>query len=51
MCSSDLGDEVLDWREMHARYAACRVHLLEGSDHGLADFDDYLEALTRFLGL
>ncbi len=45
------GDEVLDWREMHARYAACRVHLLEGSDHGLADFDDYLEALTRFLGL
>ncbi len=45
------GDEVLDWREMHARYAACRIHLLEGSDHGLADFDDYLDELTAFLAL
>lgn len=45
------GDEVLDWREMHARYAACRIKLLEGSDHGLADFDDYLDELTGFLQL
>lgn len=45
------GDEVLDWREMHARYAPCRIKLLEGSDHGLADFDDYLDELTAFLGL
>ena len=45
------GDEVLDWREMHARYAQCRIKLLEGSDHGLADFDDYLDELTAFLGL
>jgi predicted esterase YcpF (UPF0227 family) len=45
------GDEVLDWREMHARYAACRIKLLEGSDHGLADFDDYLQELTDFLAL
>lgn len=45
------GDEVLDWREMHARYAACRIKLLEGSDHGLADFDDYLDELTSFLEL
>lgn len=45
------GDEVLDWREMHARYAPCRIKLLEGSDHGLSDFDDYLEELTSFLGL
>ncbi|MDI4632607.1 esterase [Pelomonas sp. V22] len=43
------GDEVLDWREMHARYAPCRIKLLEGSDHGLADFDDYLQELTDFL--
>lgn len=43
------GDEVLDWREMQARYAPCRVKLLEGSDHGLSDFDDYLSELTDFL--
>jgi len=45
------GDEVLDWREMHARYSDCRIKLLEGSDHGLADFDDYLHELTEFLQL
>ena len=44
------GDEVLDWREMHARYdQGCRIKLLEGSDHGLSDFDDYLSELTDFL--
>ncbi|MCU7373486.1 esterase [Paucibacter sp. O1-1] len=45
------GDEVLDWREMHQRYAACQIKLLEGSDHGLSDFDDYLHELTHFLHL
>lgn len=45
------GDELLDWREMQARYAAGPVKLLEGSDHGLSDFEDHLEALTRFLEL
>ena len=45
------GDEVLDWREMQARYAHCRNKLLEGSDHGLSDFDNYLSELTDFLQL
>ena len=45
------GDEVLDWREMLTRYAAGRVMLLEGSDHGLSDFDDHLTELTGFLAL
>ena len=45
------GDEVLDWREMHARYTGSRIKLLEGSDHGLSDFDDYLPELTEFLKL
>ena len=45
------GDEVLDWREMFTRYAAGRVMLLEGSDHGLTDFDDHLPALIEFLQL
>lgn len=45
------GDELLDWREMRARYEACRVMLLAGSDHGLSDFDEHLPALTQFLRL
>ncbi|MCV2349824.1 YqiA/YcfP family alpha/beta fold hydrolase [Paucibacter sp. Y2R2-4] len=45
------GDEVLDWREMHARYQAGRISLLEGSDHGLSDFEDYLADLCQFLRL
>ena len=45
------GDEVLDWREMLGRYAACKVLLLEGGDHGLSDFDDHLPALIDFLEL
>ncbi|MDN3921040.1 YqiA/YcfP family alpha/beta fold hydrolase [Roseateles violae] len=45
------GDELLDWREMLARYQACRVLLLEGSDHGLSDFDEHLPSLIDFLNL
>lgn len=45
------GDELLDWREMHARYADCHTRLLEASDHGLSDFEDYLPELSEFLGL
>jgi len=44
------GDEVLDWREMSARYSGCRIKLLEGSDHALSDFDDHLPDLVKFLG-
>ena len=36
------GDEVLDWREMSARYAGARIKLLEGGDHALSDFDAHL---------
>jgi predicted esterase YcpF (UPF0227 family) len=45
------GDEVLDWREMSARYRAAALYLLEGSDHALSDFDAHLPAMCRFLGL
>ena len=45
------GDELLDWREMAARYAGARLRLLEGSDHSLSDFDDHLPHLLRFLQL
>lgn len=45
------GDELLDWREMHTRYAGAQVRLLEGSDHALGDFDDHLPFVLHFLTL
>jgi len=45
------GDELLDWHESQARYAATQLHLLEGSDHGLSDFETLMPALLAFLGL
>jgi predicted esterase YcpF (UPF0227 family) len=45
------GDEVLDWREMTARYLGARVKLLEGSDHALGDFDDHIDEVFAFLRL
>ena len=45
------GDEVLDWREMMARYAGAHLHVLEGSDHALSDFDDHLPVILNFLNL
>ena len=45
------GDEVLDWREMRARYPAARIHLLEGSDHAISEFADYLDEVLAFVGL
>ena len=45
------GDEVLDWREMVARYPQAQLRLLEGGDHGLSDFSSHLPAITQFLQL
>ena len=42
------GDEVLDWREMTARYAGATQCVIEGSDHGLSDFEDYLDQVVEF---
>lgn len=45
------GDEVLDWREMTAHCAGCRVKLLEGGDHALGDFAErHLHDVAAFLG-
>lgn len=44
------GDEVLDWREMSARYPGSRIKLLEGGDHALSDFErHHLDELMAFL--
>ncbi|MCZ8236277.1 MAG: YqiA/YcfP family alpha/beta fold hydrolase [Inhella sp.] len=43
------GDEVLDWRDMLARYGLGRVLLLGGSDHALSDFARWQPEFTRHL--
>jgi len=45
------GDEVLDWREMHGRYANCHTTVLEGGDHAITDFENHVPAICSFLGL
>ena len=45
------GDEVLDWREMTARYAQGPLKLVAGSDHGLTDFESHVPDLLRHLRL
>ena len=45
------GDELLDWREMSARYAGSQGQLLEGGDHALSDFDEHMAGVLRFLSL
>jgi predicted esterase YcpF (UPF0227 family) len=45
------GDEVLDWREMTARYPGARIRLLEAGDHALSDFELHLDEVLAFLDL
>ena len=42
------GDEVLDWRQMVAHYPGARHTVIEGSDHGLCDFAQHVEAVVSF---
>lgn len=43
------GDELLDWREMVARYPQAQRLLLEGSDHALSSFPEQLPRVEHFL--
>ncbi|MFT7775020.1 YqiA/YcfP family alpha/beta fold hydrolase [Roseateles sp.] len=43
------GDELLDWREMLARYSGCDGEVLEGGDHALTDFEDHLAGIVGHL--
>ncbi|HMT17769.1 MAG TPA: YqiA/YcfP family alpha/beta fold hydrolase, partial [Ottowia sp.] len=45
------GDELLDWREMAARYAGARQIVLAGGDHALSDFEAHVDAVLDFLDL
>jgi uncharacterized protein len=43
------GDEVLDWREMTARYPASHLQLLHHSDHAISEFDDFAGGVLQFV--
>ena len=45
------GDELLDWREMVARYPKARQIVLEGGDHALSDFAALLPTVLDFCDL
>jgi len=45
------GDEVLDWREMTARYPGAHQVVMEGGDHAISNFETYLPHVLAFLGL
>ncbi len=45
------GDEVLDYRDMVAHYAGARQHIIEGSDHAIAEFPDYVDEVLAFCGV
>ncbi len=42
------GDEVLDWRQMVDHYPGARQKVIEGSDHGLSDFAQYMDEVVNF---
>jgi predicted esterase YcpF (UPF0227 family) len=44
-------DEVLDWREMQARYPKARRILLPEGDHAISDFASHVDGVLEFLGL
>ncbi len=44
------GDEVLDYRDMVAHYAGARQHVIEGSDHAIPEFAQYVGEVLAFCG-
>jgi uncharacterized protein len=44
------GDELLDWREMVGAFPDARHKVIQGSDHGMADFADHMDEVLAFAG-
>jgi predicted esterase YcpF (UPF0227 family) len=42
------GDEVLDYRDMVAHYAGARQHVIEGGDHAVSNFEQYVDEVLDF---
>jgi predicted esterase YcpF (UPF0227 family) len=45
------GDEVLDYRDMVAHYAGAHQHVIEGSDHAVSEFEQYVDEVLAFCGM
>ncbi|HLX03441.1 MAG TPA: YqiA/YcfP family alpha/beta fold hydrolase [Trinickia sp.] len=45
------GDEVLDYREMLAHYPGVSTKLIDGSDHAISEFEDYVDDVLAFCGM
>ena len=43
------GDELLDWKEMSTFYTGAKQLIIEGSDHGIADYANHLPAVIEFI--
>ena len=43
------GDELLDWHEMVDFYKGAEQLVLEGSDHGIADYPEHLPRVLKFI--
>ncbi|MBB3012528.1 YqiA/YcfP family alpha/beta fold hydrolase [Cupriavidus alkaliphilus] len=44
------GDEVLDYREMVEACPGANIRVIEGSDHGISEFADYVDDVLAFCG-
>lgn len=42
------GDEVLNWRNMVAHYPGAVHRIIDGSDHSISDFADYIDDVLTF---
>ncbi len=45
------GDELLDWRDMTAHYPGSRQIVMQGGDHSLTGFEQYLDQILSFCGM
>jgi predicted esterase YcpF (UPF0227 family) len=45
------GDEVLDYRDMVAHYAGAKQKVVQGSDHAISEYADYLDEVLEFCGV
>jgi predicted esterase YcpF (UPF0227 family) len=45
------GDEVLDYRDMLTHYQGARQHVIEGSDHAISEFPQYVDEILAFCGV
>lgn len=42
------GDEVLDWKQMRNQYLGAKQQIIEGSDHAISEFADYVDEVASF---